>query len=59
MVKNKSNTCAAVIFTGGLEGDFPSRTPLVMQPLSGQPVIIYAVKLAQEATGFPATLILD
>jgi len=59
MANKKLNTCAAVIFSTGTGEDFPSRTPLIMQPLSGQPLILSALNSAREATGNIVTLILD
>jgi len=59
MANKKLNTCAAVIFSTGTGEEFPSRTPLIMQPLSGQPLILSALNSAREATGNIVTLILD
>jgi len=59
MANNNSSTFAGVVYLTGKGKDSPSTSPPVMQQLSGQPVLLHTLKSAREATGNPATLIVD
>jgi bifunctional UDP-N-acetylglucosamine pyrophosphorylase/glucosamine-1-phosphate N-acetyltransferase len=48
-----------VVYPIGKEEDIPSSSPAVMQQLSGRPVLLHTLKSVREATGNPATLIVD
>ena len=59
MTNKKTPTFAGVIYFAGPGEDFPSSSPAIMQPLSGQPVLQYTLDTLQDVTGKSASLILD
>lgn len=59
MANKKSPSFAGVVYHTTLGEDFSSSTPSIMQPLSGQPVLLHTLNTTREATGNPATLILN
>jgi bifunctional UDP-N-acetylglucosamine pyrophosphorylase/glucosamine-1-phosphate N-acetyltransferase len=59
MSDKKSNKIAAVILAGEMGGELLSETPLLLHPLSGQPIINYGIIATREAIGDPPILVSD
>jgi bifunctional UDP-N-acetylglucosamine pyrophosphorylase/glucosamine-1-phosphate N-acetyltransferase len=59
MSDKKSNKIAAVILAGDMGGGMRSNTPLVLHPLSGQPLIFYTVNATKKAIGDVPTLVIE
>jgi bifunctional UDP-N-acetylglucosamine pyrophosphorylase/glucosamine-1-phosphate N-acetyltransferase len=59
MSDKKSNKIAAVIMAGDMGGGMRSNTPLVLHPLTGQPLIFYTVNATKKAIGDAPTLVIE
>ena len=59
MSDKKSNKIAAVILAGDMGGGMRSNTPLVLHPLTGQPLIFYTVNATKKAIGDVPTLVIE
>jgi bifunctional UDP-N-acetylglucosamine pyrophosphorylase/glucosamine-1-phosphate N-acetyltransferase len=59
MTDSISPAFAGVIYFSGNKEDTSSSHPIILQPLAGQPVLEYILKVIQKAIGIPATLIDD
>ena len=59
MSDKKKNKVATVILAGEMSGDLNYKTPLLLNPIAGQPIIKYGIMAAREAFGDLPILVSD